>query len=203
MQVEHIGILVASLVSVGAFVKSILETRQRKSGLKQERELREKDMARLDLDEFLKRQRMPKVEFTLGCNIWQPGESDYLSEIVMSVHNKGAVQLKAVDTLIKVRGLRAGTTLESDVKSNRLAFVDELLRVKPFSGKWGFFFVEPGVRQLLTFPMKIPEGYSHILVRVIFKYGEVQGQEYGRPHSAERIFEVKPGMVKPLEDEMR
>lgn len=129
----------------------------------------------------------PRVEFDVDANFLGPQNNYFLTEILISAHNVGLRIRKFPSIKLLVRGIRHDATIEK-WKGNepRLFFPDKIIDNAEvvFKKNYSHVFVEPGVKQKLTYLTRIPTEYRFISIRVEFEYDE------GRTHSAERMLEL-------------
>jgi hypothetical protein len=136
----------------------------------------------------LKKERThtPHVEFQINCNFFGPNADSYLAEFILTANNKGLVKHQFKSIKLRVRGIKRGINL-SYWKGNepRLEFPDDLFGdIEVKHKKYNHIFVEPSVKQEITYITKIPKVYEYIIARAEFQYAEF------RPHSTEKVFEV-------------
>lgn len=129
----------------------------------------------------------PRVEFDVDANFLGPQNNYFLTEILISAHNVGLRIRKFPSIKLLVRGIKHDAKIE-EWKENepRLFFPDKIIDNAEviFKKNYGHVFVEPGVKQKLTYLTRIPADYRFISIRVEFEYNE------NRTHSAERILEL-------------
>jgi hypothetical protein len=151
---------------------------------------REKDERRREA-ERQKRERtyVPQLEFSINCNFYGPEEDSYLVEVLLTVHNKGRVQQKFRNLILRIRGIRQDQPLTYwEERKPRLYFPEELVRnesVIPAGVE--YFFAEPGEEHVFTYVTKIPSSVKYILAYATFSYGHESS------HDAERVFPVRAG----------
>jgi hypothetical protein len=144
----------------------------------------------------IERRYDPHIEFTIDCNIYGPQEGAYIAELLMSAHNKSLVQHKFKEIILRVRGIKHNEALSIWEKSeHRLKFPNPVFErdVKPEN--WNFIFIEPSVKQEISFITKIEETYRFIVARAEFHYDKFT------PHSIERMFEICRTPVLNQDDE--
>lgn len=70
---------------------------------------------------------------------------------------------------VRLRGIREGTPLQfwSARGNQRLAFPDKLVEDDLVPGRPGdYYFVEPGVRQIFSYPTCVPTDVKYVLLHV-------------------------------------
>ena len=129
----------------------------------------------------------PHIEFSIDCSFYGPEEDHYLTEILLIAHNKGLVQHKFTNILLRVRGIESGHPLSYwQGSESRLEFPTELLDDVPVIPRgYNYFFVEPGVKQVFTYITRIPSSTKYILAHAEFQYDQFT------PHTTERVFQVR------------
>jgi hypothetical protein len=151
------------------------EDELRKAQQKREDELRERH-----------REDTPHIEFGLDCRVHGCEQDEYLVEFILTAHNKGLVQQRFTSIMLRVRGIERTQPL-THWKGNepRLAFpvkvIDDADIIPP---GYNFIFVEPGVRQSITYVTKLSAAIKYIVAHVEFQYDRFT------PHTAERAFRI-------------
>jgi hypothetical protein len=96
------------------------------------------------------------------------------------------VQQRFESIVLRVRGIKRDepfTYLTG--KGQRLAFPDKVIdQAELIPANYCHYFVEPNVRQSMTYVTTVPTSLAYILVRVKFKYDK------SRDHTAERAFKL-------------
>ncbi|NBJ10941.1 hypothetical protein [Microvirga arsenatis] len=187
------------------------ERSEREIQLRNEQQVREdriraEQLAREDEIRRIERSSVPRTEFDLECRFLGPVQGEYITDIRIIVHNKSQVRRKFGSIQVPMLGLRSGAPLGYwDRGQQRLEFPEKLLKVdllpqEPL-GRY-YYFVEPGIRQVFTYPTKIPSTISHVLLHVRFQsrvddeHGGSTESEYESVFDEERLFEVKPDEPK-------
>lgn len=140
----------------------------------------------------IERRHKAHIEFTIDANVYGPMEGSYLIEFLIYAHNKSLVRHEFEEIPLRVLGLEDEEPTFWEKSEYRLKFPDRLIKtdiVPKFENSHtddgrDFVFVEPDVKQPITFVTKIGEKYEYILARAEFTYGD---SDLG-PHSTERMF---------------
>jgi hypothetical protein len=191
------GMLAATIISVATLLinrRREVQQQERDDKLRkeqQEREdtLRKEGEVRAAEEERKRHTYSPHIEFEINCIFWGPQGDSIIAEFRLTARNKGLIQQKFKNILIRVLGINS----EEDLaywKDNepRLAFPVELLDSESILPKdYNYFFVEPGIEQVFTYVTKIPASVSYILAHAKFEYDQYT------PHTTERVFAVKSG----------
>ena len=131
-----------------------------------------------------RREDTPHIEFSVDCQIHGRRGDEYVVEFVLVASNTGSVQQRFTSILLRVRGIAEGRPLAYwPGNEPRLEFPITVLddtEVKPPT--LNYLFVEPGVRQVISYSTKIPAEIEYIAARVKFAY------DVFTPHTAERVF---------------
>lgn len=138
----------------------------------------------------------PRIQFDLDCRFFAPvpGHDGLLAEVSAIFENKGFVEHRLYDLTLSVHGLQEApptTRPAGDVPFGR--------RLLPRTGivpeKYGFYFVRPGVRQVITRSILLPADVA--LLRVTAGFNYTRNGAY--PHTARRVFSVPPahGAISP------
>ncbi|NPV63653.1 MAG: hypothetical protein HPY61_13700 [Methanotrichaceae archaeon] len=157
------------------------------------RQAHREQLEREDLIRERERKNVPHIEFHIDCNVYGPEEGYYLTEFLLDIHNRGDVQHKFTNIVLRVRGIESGKALcYWEGYEPRLSFPKKVLNdVSVIPKGYNYFFVEPGVEQVLTYVTMIPASIRYVLAHAVFEYDEFT------PHTAERVFELNPGSIKP------
>jgi len=129
----------------------------------------------------------PKIEFTVECSSYGPKDDHYIVEFLVIVHNKGLINQKFYSIFLRVRGIGDNDEVsfwegnEPRIKFPTKFFETEFI----FKQKYSYVFVEPGVKQVMSYVTKIPVTHSLLLVRAEFQY------ENAKSHSIERLVKLK------------
>lgn len=129
--------------------------------------------------------QLPCIEFTIDCNFFGPHDGWYIAEIIISAKNVSVVRHEFREINLRIRGIKMGEALDLwEGHGDRLEFKHKVLETDIVPDNWNFIFVEPGVRQEISFVTRIEENYRYIVARAEFRYDSFN------PHSIERMFEV-------------
>ncbi len=132
-----------------------------------------------------------RIQFDLDCKIYPlAGNSrERIAEIQFCFENKGFVEHRIYDLTVSVHALASEQDLETKEKTGELQFKRRILGRKqlvPPIGK--YYFIRPGIRQMVTHIVPIDAGASLIRVTAGFYY--VERGAY--PHTARRVFPAGP-----------
>jgi hypothetical protein len=135
----------------------------------------------------IERRHEPHIEFTLDAAFYGPVGDVYLVEFVIHAHNKSLVRHEFERIELRVRGLTADeqpTLFDDESREHRLVFPEKLFETDVMPGRWNYLFVEPGVKQAITFVTTVPVAYAYVLANAAFRY------DAHTPHTIERMFPV-------------
>lgn len=148
-------------------------------------------------EDSLKRSFVPRAEFDLECKLFGPENGEYAAEIRIIVYNKSKALRSFSGILVRVRGINSGSLLELGARGDqfRLSFPVKIAEQslmyntseRPADNT---YTVEPGVRQIFTFPTKIPVEIKYILVFVRLTSPPERGSALD--FTEERMFPVIP-----------
>lgn len=166
------GILATATISVVSLAISAIRERRQ-----QERKAEEDEK---------KRTYAPHIEFEIKTNFYGAGRKTAITEILITISNKGLVRQNFKDIRLRVRGIEQKQHLSFwEGREPRLEFPVKLVNDVSFlPGNYNFFFVEPGCEQTITYVTKIPTNVHYILAYAEFKY------DRHTPHTTERVFPV-------------
>ena len=168
------GILATVIISI---ISLILSRKAHKDQLAREDFIREQE-----------RKNVPRIEFSIECNVYGPENGDYLTEFLLIIRNRGDIQHKFKKIVLRVRGIESGKHLcYWEGYEPRLSFPARVLdNVNVIPEGYNYFFVEPGVVQVLTYVTKIPSSIKYVQAFALFEYDE------HTPHTTERVFQMEP-----------
>lgn len=151
------------------------EDRRRKEEIKEQKERDE-----------LERRYTPHIEFDIGCNFFGPYQGKYAAEFVITANNKGITKHKFKNITLRIRGIKQKNPFSFWVKKykHRLEFPEKILEDEVSPVKWGTIWVEPGVKQHVSYMTIIDEEFKFITAWAGFKY-----EKYST-HTTEKMFEV-------------
>jgi hypothetical protein len=138
-------------------------------------------------DELRRRHRedSPHIEFSVDCQVHGRQDDDQLVEFVITAHNRGLVDWKFKSILLRVRGIEKNRSLTYwQGNEPRLEFPVKVFDVQVIPGDLNFLFVEPEVRQTVTYVTKISNRIEYILAHTEFQYDNYT------PHTSERVFRL-------------
>ena len=192
------GLIATTIMAVVTLVINRINHREemKRSDERHAQELRRQseEINRMERIMELERRFKPHIEFCLAANFLGPQNGAYAAEILIEVKNKGNIQQKITSMRLRIRGIKHSDKLEFwERYPKRLRFPEELLEAPVIDQDYGYYFVEPGVDQVISFTTIVPEAFRFIVVWAEFRYGETRKRGEGARHSAERVFEVKAG----------
>lgn len=129
----------------------------------------------------------PRIEFDIECNILGEHLGEYLAEFTIYAHNKGHIKFTFPEIRLRVRGIDTNSPLSYwPEHGKRLEFPIPVFNEKIIPPKFKYYFVEPGIKQPITYVTKIPNNIRFIVARASFKY-----RFKNKLHTSERVFELK------------
>ncbi|MRR11151.1 hypothetical protein EG835_01375 [bacterium] len=131
----------------------------------------------------------PRIQFDLDCRFFAPvpGHDGVLAEVNVVFENKGFVEHRLYDLTLSVHGLQEPSPQKR--QTGDVSFGRRLLpRTRIVPEKYGFYFVRPGVRQVITHSILLPADVA--LLRVTAGFNYTRSGAY--PHTARRMFSVPP-----------
>jgi hypothetical protein len=119
--------------------------------------------------------------------------------ITLSVDNKGLTQRRFRSIQLRLRGLRSGARLRFWAGRGRcrLDFPEKLVEDDLVPDRPGdFYFVEPGVQQLFTYPTFVAADVKYVLLYVELKtIGSVRENADEDTFTEERLIPVRAGLT--------
>jgi len=157
------------------------EKRQRRDD-----EVREQAQQREDQLRYRHREDKPHIEFAIDCRVHGETLQDYLVEFILTAQNRGLFDWRFKAIVLRVRGIERGHPLSFwPGNEPRLRFpITVMDDAAVIPRNLNFIFVEPGVKQIITYVTKIPSRVDYILAHVSFEYDE------HTPHSTEKVFRL-------------
>jgi hypothetical protein len=109
---------------------------------------------------------------------------------LLIIRNRGDIQHKFKKIVLRVRGIESGRPLSYwECYEPRLSFPAKVLdNVNIIPTGYDYFFVEPGVEQVLTYVTKIPSSIKYVQAHALFEYDELTS------HTSERVFQIEPAL---------
>lgn len=132
-------------------------------------------------------QYKPRVEFDVEVNFLQHHDNSVAAEFIIVAENKG-IRTRSFDQIyLSVKGIKSNSELgEWEKDKPRLLFPIKIIDKAElvYKKKFKSIFVEPGVKQKITYFSKVPSDISLISVRAEFLYNN------NKSHSTERMYRV-------------
>lgn len=154
--------------------------------------LKEYQAERKEHRDEIERRHKERIEFTIDANFYGPKGESFLGEFLIYVHNKSNVKHKSNNINLRVRGLKRIEEPAERADGSRehgLNFphkpIDENV-----TSHLKFIFVEPGVKQPITYVTPIDTEFEYVLAHAKFHYIGKSGEDDYQPHSVERLFEL-------------
>jgi len=198
------GICVSGLVAIVSIILTMkryreqLGTEQERYDKQLEREdkIREEEHRR-ELERAQRhREDIPQIEFDISCNPVGIHDKQFVIELLLVLNNKGNVKQDVKSINLRVRAIRDTDELSFWKESPfRLEFPHKLFETEVIPKGYGFIFVEPNVRQIVSFTTKIDGDVRIIAARAEFSYGRARKGSRGRKHSVERVFRLSMDMA--------
>jgi hypothetical protein len=116
-----------------------------------------------------------------------------VAEIQFCIENKGLVNHRMCELNVSIHSLQTDSQLEVKDKTGELVFPRVLLKkTNIVPSDFGYYFVRPGVRQLITHIVPLDADISLIRVTAGFQY-----DRHARfPHTVRRVFQTHPAPVE-------
>jgi len=131
-----------------------------------------------------------RVQFDLDCKIYEVADVPKvkITEIQLCFENKGLVDHRIRELTVSIHALLPERPLETKAETGELQFPRVLLdetNIVPLD--YGYYFIRPGVRQVITHITPIDAGVSLIRITAGFKYGRI----FSYPHTVRRVFSTR------------
>ena len=131
-----------------------------------------------------------RLQFDLDCRFVRINNNDefIIAEVQFIVENKGFVEHRLYNLKVSLHTFNSEVDLKEEEESKELIFDRIILdKVEIQSFRKRYFFVRPGVRQVITHIVKVPSSISAIRVTSSFNYNK-SGKS---SHTARKVFKVK------------
>jgi len=131
-----------------------------------------------------------RIQFDLDCKIHPLNDNatQKVAEIQFCFENKGFVEHRIYNLTVSVHALVSEQKLESKAKTGELQFQRRILARTQLAPPIGnYYFIRPGIRQVVTHIVPIDARDSLIRVTAGFYY--VERGAY--PHTARRVFPTR------------
>ncbi len=140
-----------------------------------------------------------RIQFDLDCKIYAliDNPDDKIAEIQFIFENKGFVEHRIYDLTVSLHALESEQKLEGKSRTGELIFKRRILgKTKLEPPGEDYYFIRPGVRQIITHIVPINKCDSVIRVTAGFLYVE----RGAHPHTARRVFPtgIAHSQQKPL-----
>ena len=126
-----------------------------------------------------------RIEFDLDCHFLGVQDNQRIVMFTFHAQNKGHVRHTFERISFKVRGIKSGVQL-SLREDKRLHFPESLLEAEAIPKEYGYYYVQPGVNQQITFTSMIPEDIRFVRVWAAFRYKNSKDQ-----HTSEKTFDAE------------
>jgi hypothetical protein len=137
-----------------------------------------------------------RIQFDLDCKIYalfgNPDEK--VAEIQFIFENKGFVEHRIYDLTVSLHALESEQKLQTKSKTGELVFARRILgktTLEPPGDE--YYFIRPGVRQVITHIVPIDHCDSVIRVTAGFQYVE----RGAHPHTSRRVFPTATTRSEP------
>jgi len=131
----------------------------------------------------------PRLQFDLGCNFvpLKGNPACLIAELQLIFENPGFVEYRFHNLNVSVHSLEREDIFTKKEGTEELTFTTRLLPQTELVQKhYRYYFIRPGVRQIITHIITIPASISAIRVTASFNYNRS-----GDPHTARRVFRVE------------
>jgi len=185
---EVAKLLVSVLTPVAIVILGFLFNRRLQKLERETEGVRRKEEAKEQKErDEIERRHTPHIEFEIECNFFGPHQGKYATEFILTANNRGLTKHEFKSIILRVRGIRQDTALSfwTERYEHRLKFPEKVVEEEVKPEGWNYIFVEPGVKQRLSYQTIIDVDIKYITARAEFYY------EKYRPHSTEKMFEVR------------
>jgi hypothetical protein len=138
---------------------------------------------------FISNTIKPRIQFDLDCAFLPIREnpSELVVELRFVFENKGFMEHRLYNLNVSVHACESGQKPKEKDVTKELQFSQRLLsKVQVVPEKYKYYFVRPGVRQVITHIIRVPSSLSIVRITAGFDYDR-NGQY---PHTARRVFQT-------------
>jgi hypothetical protein len=144
---------------------------------------------------FMTRKFRRRIQLDLDCKIYDLASNPLkrVAEIQFCIENKGLVNHRMRELTVSIHSLQTDSQLEVKDKTGELVFPAVLLeRTNIVPPDYRYYFVRPGIRQLITHIVPLDASISLIRVTAGFHYD----RHANFPHTVRRVFQAYPAPVE-------
>ena len=167
------------------------ERQSRKEQIDTERKAREEEIKRDQAREAIHRLNVPQLELILDIGTIIKKNNAILVEFLITVNNKGFIKQDIRKFNLRVR------TINNDDElclwqghHSRVKFPHKVIDESVIPEKLKFIFIEPNVRQTLSYTTLLPGETDIVAAKAEFSYGQARKGSPGSKHTVERVFPV-------------
>ncbi len=194
LEISQLIIIPLALAILGYFLDRRLRQIDQQNEKHRQQKLEAKEKERNELE----RRYALRIEFYINAIFHGNQQGSSLVEFITTINNKSTIQHKFTAINLRVRGIKKEeniglwkpTIKNKQIDTKKINFPEKILEESIIPPQWNFIFVEPGVKQEITYTTPIPEEIRYILVTIEFDY------DASTPHTAERMFEMKANSYK-------
>jgi hypothetical protein len=137
----------------------------------------------------------PRIQFDVDCKFVSLQNSEQLiAEIQFIFENKGFVEHRLWNLNVSVDALKSGRNLKIKEGTHELIFDEKVMsKVQLVPKEYEYYFVRPGVKQVITHTIEVSSSISAIRITASFDYN--RNKDY--PHTARRVFGVPGNVTDP------
>jgi hypothetical protein len=169
-----------------AVVSLVMSARQQTRHQRREDDLRDRHQEREDALRQFHREDAPRLEFTIEGETFGKPADEQLMALMISLHNRGLIRWQLNSILLRIRGIESSRPFGYwNGHAPRVEFpVTVVDNADIVPGNLNYLFMEPGVKQGISYVTRLPAGIEYVLVHLEFNYDQYT------PHTAERLFHV-------------
>jgi hypothetical protein len=166
------------------------EEEKNRREVEEQKRREEKEAQEKARQEELTRLYKPHIEFDIDCRFFGPKEGKYAVEFLLTANNKGTTRHEFRSIILRVRGIRDDEPLTfwTERYEHRLKFPVPIVKDEVKAENHKYIFIEPGVKQCLSYQTIIDAEIKYITARAEFFYDP---EKKYTPHSTEKMFEVR------------
>jgi len=129
---------------------------------------------------FVRQQeKYPHIETSADINFIGKHEDHWVIELIAWIENKGTAQHRISEFDFDLYHLLSDDVLEEEERfGGQVAFPNPTKKGSFVPKRYGFFFVDPGIKAKYSYITKVPAGASMIIFHWWFKYADRRGYSH-------------------------
>lgn len=167
------------------------ERKSREEQIAHERQAREEELAREIKRAEKHREDMPLFQFDMEVGVVYKKDNKCLVEFRVVLDNRGNVKQDIKSIKLRLRSVNKEDSLSFwSGRGSRVEFPHKVFEEEIIPKGYKFIFVEPNVKQILTYTTILDSNVEIVAARAEFSYGRARKGDRGSKHSVEKVFAI-------------